>query len=275
MKTIPYFNMRFRTIGLFVVIACVLVNSMGIVWAQCNKTLVNGWGEPWEPFLMGTPDNASGFDMDMLEAVVTTAGCLLKHTENELPWKRHLKMIEDGQIDLVTAASWTQERAKYAYYTLPYRTEYLALYVRKGESGNYPITSIEDLLTVQFQIGTDLGVSYGIKVDRVLKMLGTRNQRVRITELNRKKLLKKRIDGYLSYLPDEQMLLDTLGLTDTIEQHPMPVINTGEIYFMLSKKRNSYEILEALNAAIVEIKTNGTYDGIVKTYSEKYGVSIW
>ncbi len=244
-------------------------------WAECNKTLVNGWGESWEPFIMGAPDNSDGFDMEILEAVVTTAGCGLEHTEIELPWKRHLKLIETGQIDLATAVSWNKERAEYAYYTLPYRSEYLALYVRKGEPGKYPITKFEDLLKLNFEIGTLLGVSYGNKTDTVLKKLGERNQIVPVFSLNHKKLVAKRIDGYLSNLPDEPILLKEMGLTDKIEQHPMPAINTGDIHIILSKKNNSPEVFEALNDALIRIKTNGTYSKIVKKYSDKYGVSDW
>ena len=155
--------------------------------------------------------------------------------------------------------------------------EYLGIYVRKGESSNYNITKIEDLLSNDFTIGAELGTSYGVRTDNILKQV----EKQRITSVpfnsgqNSKKLILKRMDGYLSYPASEVFLLKEHNAEDQVELHPMPLINTGDIYFMLSKKSNSYEILEALNAAFVEIKADGTYDKIIQKYSDLYGISQW
>ena len=55
----------------------------------------------------------------------------------------------------------------------------------------------------------------------------------------------------------------------------MEVINTGEIYFMVSKKGVSLETLNGLNNGIAKIKFDGTFDQIVAKYSKQYGVSKW
>ena len=47
--------------------------------------------------------------------------------------------------------------------------EYLGIYVRKGESSNYNITKIDDLLSNDFTIGAELGTSYGVRTDNILK----------------------------------------------------------------------------------------------------------
>ncbi len=93
------------------VFSCALI-FQSFAYADCNnKELINGWGGEWVPFIMGTADNPSGLDMDILDAVIAKAGCKWRNTEREVPWARHLKLVEAGKIDLATAASWTQERA--------------------------------------------------------------------------------------------------------------------------------------------------------------------
>ncbi len=261
----------FNTIILSMVF--VLMTSASVFGGACNKELVNGWSEEWIPFLSGTPTNASGLDMEILNAVVTGAGCTLKHTAKETPWKRHLAFIEKGKLDLASGASYTEERAKYAYFIGPYRAEYLALFVKKGEAAKYNISKFSDIESMDFKIGIDLGATYGPMVDAVLKKIGDRAQPIHNSILNRKKVLKGRLNGYLSYLPNEPMELKQSGID--IEMHPMPLINTGDIYFMLSKEANSKEIRDALQASLDKLKADGTLNAIFKKYSEKYGVAKW
>lgn len=88
---------------------------------------------------------------------------------------------------------------------------------------------------------------------------------------NQKKLLHKRIDCYMGYPVFEAMS----KYRDKIECHPMTLINTGGIHIALSKKNNTRADLEALNTSLARIRADGTYDRIVKKYSEKYGISKW
>ena len=264
---------RFCIFSIILSMIFVLIVSSSVFIDACNKELVHGWLETWEPFVLGTPTNASGLDMEILAAVVSGAGCTLKHTDNEIPWMRRLKWIEEGKLDLVSGASLTEERAKYAYFIGPYRAEYLALFVKKSNTVKYKISSFSDIEDMDFKIGTELGATYGPMVDSVLKKIGNRAEPIHNSNANRKKVLAGRLDGYLSYLPDEPIALKQLG-TD-IEMHPMPLINTGDIYIMLSKKANSNEIRNALQDSLDKMKTDDTLNIIFKKYSEKYGVAKW
>ncbi len=241
-------------------------------WSKCNKALSSGWDE-WEPFNIG---QYGGLDTEILKAVVTTAGCKFSPLKKPVPWKRHLLYIKSGKIDLATAASWTAERAEYAYFTLPYRAEYLAIFIRKGEEDRFPAT-LEGLVGSGLKLGALLGVSYGPKMDKILKKMGKRVQRIGGTGVTGQanKLLKKRFDGYLSYFPDEPIGLKKRNLAGKIVPLERMIINTGDIYIMLSKKSNSDEVFKCLNAAITKIKSDGTLNEIFQRYSKKYGVSKW
>lgn len=243
--------------------------------AVCDKELINGWGGAWEPFITGTYDKPSGFDMDILDAVVRTAGCTWKNTQSEIPWARHMAWIKSGKLDLATAVSWTQERAEFAYFTKPYRNEYVAIFVRKADIKKYVQLSLQDLASSKFNIGAELGNVYGGEMDSLLERMGNRVEYVNTNKQNINKLLSKRIDGYIGFIPFDSMHIIEEGHMKDIIMLPESLVSTGKVHIMLSKESNSKEILKALDAALAEIKTNGVYDQIIKKYSDKYGVSYW
>jgi polar amino acid transport system substrate-binding protein len=263
-----------KRIVLFSCLFMFSVNS-SILMAECNKELVNGWGGEWEPFLMGTYDEPEGLDIEILDAVIQASGCTWRNTELEIPWKRHLNWLRVGELDLATGASWTLERAEYAYFTKAYRSENVALFVRKADLKKYEQYSLQELADVLSGIGVEFGNTYGSEMGALLAKMGEKVQRVNGNKQNMPKLLGGRIDGYLGHLPYDAMQIKSKGHEDTIVMLPASLVNTGDIHFMLSKLANSEEVFRALDAGLAEIKANGTYDKIIKKYSEKYGLSHW
>lgn len=261
----------------FVLLSCLMILLTHTAWlkAECKKELVNGWGQEWAPFLMGTYDQPAGLDIEILDAVIKETGCTWRNTELEIPWKRHLKWLKLGEIDIATGASWTQERAEYAYFTKAYRSENVALFVRKEDIKKYEQYSLLELADVLTSIGVEFGNTYGPEMGALLVKMGEKVQRVNGNKQNILKLLGGRIDGYIGHLPFDAMLIKNKGHEAAIGYLPVSLINAGDIHIMISKLANSKEVYEAIEAALEKIKANGTYDKIIKKYSEKYGVSDW
>jgi len=246
------------------------------VTAACDKVLTNGWGIEWIPFEMGTPDNPSGFDMEMLEAIVKASGCTLKHSNEVIPWARRLHLVKKGLFDLTVGVSISKERKEAAYFTDAYRNEIIGVYVRKTDVDKYSKMAIDEIIDSDFVMGGELGNHYGNVMDGYLKRMGkNRMYRVIRNEQNMRMLIKGRIDGYIGFLPAETLLIKEQGYEDEIVLLPNFKIKTGGIHIMLTKKNNSPEILKALNSGLSEIRRNGTYDEIIKKYSEIYNVDEW
>ena len=72
-------------------------------------------------------------------------------------------------------------------------------------------------------------------------------------------------------MPAEPIRLNKMGLQKEIVPVPHFKINTGQVHFMLSKKPNSYQVVERLNEGLKEIKDNGVYEQILRKYVAKYG----
>jgi len=260
--------------SLMCVMFSLLIKS-SLLWAGCNKELINGWGENWPPFITGSYDKPSGLDMEILDAVVKTAGCSWKNTKSEIPWVRHMTWIKSGKLDLATAVTWTQERSEFAYFSKPYRNEYVAIFIRQTDAEKYAELSLQELSLSSFKVGSERGNTYGEAMDSVLKKMGEQVEYVTSDEQNILKLQGKRIDGYLGYIPSSAMLIKEQGLEQDIIALPQSLVSTGAVHIILSKKNNSLEIFKALDTALVEIKSNGIYDKIIKKYSEEYGVFYW
>lgn len=260
------------------VITLIALLSFGVsVQAECNKELKMGWSLPEPLGFLDATGNRIGFDIEILEAVVQRAGCTLSYypESGQLPWARHLKMLEHGELDLLASGSWKADRAKYAFYSFPYRSEHLAIYVRRGIIDQIKVHSIEDLPNINFSLGARRGTAYGLRTDKVIQQLGPTVHWINNPEQFQNMLLKKRIDGYLSYLTEEPVRLKKGNKDSLIKAHPSLIVKTGSVHILLSKKSNSYATLEALNAALIEIQSDGTYDDLVKKYELLYGISRW
>lgn len=268
-------NRIFKKLTLLINGLLLLSLSSAGVMAECNKELVNGWGGEWEPFLMGSYDKPKGLDIEILDAVVKASGCTWRNTELEIPWKRHLNWVKLGELDIATGASWTQERAEYAYFTKAYRREHVALFVREADVKKYEKHSLLALAGVLNGIGIEFGNTYGNEMGALLAKMGDKVQRVNDNKQNIAKLLGGRIDGYLGHLPYDAMQVKKKGHEGKIVYLPISLINTGDIHIMVSKLANSAAVFKAIDQGLAEIKANGTYDKIIKKYSDKYGLTHW
>ncbi len=259
---------------------CIFFTCSINAFAECEKTLKIAWMGLWEPFNLGSPSAPQGLDLEILDAIITEAGCNLVYSATYFPWARHIRMIESGETDLITAAGKTAEREKFSYLIGPYRSEHVGLYVLKTDIEKHSIQEPNDLLTQEFTLGTSIGYNYGNELNRVIKLLGKKNQAIPEREelpnrANYLKLKANRIDGYLGYPVVETLDLKAMGVEDDIVLHPMPLIKTGDIYILLSKKSNTQEIANTLQNSLERIKANGVYGTILKKYSERYNISKW
>lgn len=243
------------------------INSIAL--ADCNnKELVNGWGGNWTPFIMGTANKPSGLDMDILDAVIRKAGCRWINTDDPIPWKRHLKLIELGRLDLATAASWTEERSNYAYFTEPYRTEHVAIYVLKENFKRFSELSLEQLVLKGFRLGVARGDVHGEIMGQFVYELGSNVHVVDSNSQNIEKLLLNRIDGFIGYPPSDTIEIKKKKVS--ISVLPKTVQPTGKVHIMLSKENNSLEVFEALNQAVIDLHKDGTIKKIKMKYESLF-----
>jgi len=255
-----------------IVLYCLILISSSI--AQESKVLKYGWGGQWPPFWeKAETGELTGFDIDILNAAAADAGFTVSFTTYKVPWARNMHSIKTGFLDIASSALKTEEREKYAYFTTPYRRELVGLYFHKENVDNYEINVIEDLLKYKkIRIGTELGCSYGDRIDSVFKKLGDGVKEVSdYDSKNWQKLTRRRIDCYLGYPTYENTIKDSGELV----LHKMPLIETGVLHFMLSKKTTTKERFQAFDLSLKKILAGEEYKAITEKYRTKYGIKRW
>jgi polar amino acid transport system substrate-binding protein len=226
-----------------------------------------GW-ELWYPYQYhNSEQQLTGLDVDIFNAVMSQAN--LSVTFTELPWKRHLQYIKTGEMDLAMGASHTPDRGSYAYFTLPYRTETVKLYVKKGQLDTIKLNSLADLVNSPYMIGVEGGYYYGKEYQELIKQPKFHAQVNEVIDIeeNVKLLLKGHIDGFLVDPVTMKAFVNKYKMQGEFEQHHI-TIYSDDIYIMVSKKMKDSTLVTKINKAITELKHSGKLDEIISNWTK-------
>ena len=222
---------------------------------QTNGKLVVALEGAWQPWSYhDESDTLVGYDVEVSRAIAEKLGVEPEYVESD--WDSLFAGLDAGRFDIVcNGVEVTDERAKTYDFTTPYGYIHTALAVRKD---NEDIKSFEDLkgkTTANSLASTymELAESYGATVQGI----DTLEETIQL-------LTAGRIDAtlnadvsfydYLNVHPDADFKL--VAQTEDASHVAIPV----------RKGDDSASLLEAINAAIDELRA----DGILKELSEKY-----
>lgn len=178
-----------------------------------------------------------------------------------LPFKRGLKMVEHGEIDLMIGVLRRPEREAYAFFlTPPYKNQTnKAFYVLKGKEDI--ITRYEDLRSLK--IGTQLGGRYfpRFDADTSIEKWG-----VKSTDLCVKMLLARRIDAFINTETAGDYRIAKLGMSDVIGKAEYVYEEQQDVYMILSKQSPYASRVAEFNEAITDLVEQGQFERIRKEY---------
>ena len=221
---------------------------------QKSGKLVVALEGAWQPWSYhDTSDTLVGYDVEVSRAIAEKLGVEPEYVESD--WDSLFAGLDAGRYDMVcNGVEVTEERAKTYAFTTPYGYIHTALAVRKD---NEDIHSFEDLkgkTTANSLASTymELAESYGATVQGI----DTLEETIQL-------LTAGRIDAtlnadvsfydYLNVHPDADFKL--VAQTAEASHVAIPVLKSEDTAY-----------LDALNAAMVELRADGT----LKTLSEKY-----
>ncbi|NDP59547.1 MAG: EAL domain-containing protein [Oxalobacteraceae bacterium] len=214
--------------------------------------------QDYPPFSTGmTDDTAGGFTVDLWKAVADEAG--LPYTMHVRPFHQVLSEFRAGKADVLINLAISDERRRFADFTVPHVIVNGAVFVRKNTSG---IRSEDDLagksvIVVNGDLAHDYAVTRGWEKQLVL---------VNTAAAGLQLLASGKHDAMLLSKLTGMQTLHTKRLTN-LEALKFPAGFAQRFAFAVHK--GEPELLGRLNEALAVTKSNGIYDAL---YLKWFGV---
>lgn len=229
----------------------------------CQLTM--GW-DPWEPYhYRDVGGEVRGLDIELVAAIARAADCSVRYDQED--WATLLSRVRNGEVDMLSGATRTSERERFAWFTVPYRTESFRLYMRRGEVEASAADTVADLLAAGKRIGVVSEYVYSDEVEALAAdpRYADQFEAVAVGAVNFEKLLNQDIDALIEDGYVAASIVRKKGLENQVEEHPL-VVSSGDVHLMLSRDSVDEQTVTRINAALAELKESGNYQRIIERY---------
>ncbi len=237
-----------------------------------KSSLKAGWyiNEPYQYLeSISRSVNLSGMDVELLN--LYSRNLNIKIDYQELDWDHQLSMLKAGNLDLISNIAYSDERAKFLYYSIPYRYEEYAFFTQKLYT-NLVFTNIKDFVESIKMQGLKLGIVEGmVYADPGLDaFLNDPINRANITKYSNamsalNALLREDIDGVIDDKVSSSLAVLKSGKQSQIQEIDLHI--GGPIYIAFNKQTLSESTVEKFNEAIREYQGNNEFNKIVRAYT--------
>lgn len=210
----------------------------------------------WPPFRMQDDDGLYGLDMDLLELVGKHAQ--LFFDVQRMPWRRALRELELGNIQMMVGLAHTAERAEYIHYLEPaYAYCRPAFYGLKGTG--VAVQSYADLY--EQPVGMVTGSAYFERFD-------DDEQLDKVAVASESQLLSMLLAQNLSLIigTDCQMDYDIQLAGLAVQKMAWQPDASIGLYYGLSKKLKQQELADRLSLALSELLAEGQLESLQRRY---------
>ncbi|MFC3031601.1 substrate-binding periplasmic protein [Pseudoalteromonas fenneropenaei] len=221
------------------------------VWGErrCEVTAKVGLAAEWPPLVIYQGQHTTGLDVEIARLVFNDAAICLEF--KRLPSSaRSLTEMEKGEIDLALMTSFTEERAKYGEFSIPYRLEKMRLFTSHAALSD---TSLSQALERGYNIGVSIGSYYGEEFEAIR---GGEYQTAVVEVASAKRRAQLLMLGRLDLIIEDEITGRYLFAQSKkpIFMSDYPVHDNG-VHFIWRKGFFTVEQIAAINTAIVARKT--------------------
>jgi polar amino acid transport system substrate-binding protein len=231
--------------------------AAGWTWSGCSKTM-SVVPEDWAPYsYQDKPGHFTGLDIELMQAIFKEAGCKLEF-KTDIPRLRRHAMHKDGRLDVLFAASETEERKQFSWFTKAYRDEVTGLFARGDDAARFAqLRGFADVLSAREAVLSPNAGWYGDDYAKNLPDLMAAglvqnfedfDQALRMLKAGRAGLLMGDV-GAVTYSAREKVKTAVALLPFTPNRDP--------VHLMLSKKSTTQADVDALDGAIARLEKRG------------------
>jgi polar amino acid transport system substrate-binding protein len=251
LKPFVHYWLKFSRL-LLIIGLCIGLNGQAMAdlpSALAGKTLVVGSESDYAPFSFGeSPAKLQGFNVDLWQALALQSQ--LNYRFRVAPLPQLLEEFKQGQIDVLINCAQSEERHRYADFSVPVMVVKNAFFVRKGQSA---IQAEADLT------GKAIIVREGALTRDYVIAKGWQKHMVVVKSIQEglKLLASGKYDALLAAkLPTLKLIAELkLASLEAID------IDTGEpMRLSFAVPEGKVELLAEINQGLSLLKTTGTYD---------------
>ncbi|MBH1989845.1 MAG: transporter substrate-binding domain-containing protein [Alphaproteobacteria bacterium] len=240
-----------------------------------DKKLRIGWVnfDPYYSLIKseGGLERLTGLDAELVRAIAKAAGYSADY--DFIQWGTQIQNLKEGKQHFAAAATFTEERSKFVYFSEPYRKEENSFYTRKGFGSKFSFRSgdmqgfIESLKKSKSKIALLEGMVYASpEINKFVADPGNKQYLVFTKNVYESidLLLRGGVDGFL-----DDRILSSTAIWKTKNSDKIEEVYLGigvPIHLMFSKKSVPESVMKEINGAIQSIKSDGTYSRVVSEY---------
>lgn len=217
---------------------------------------------PFPPHIVLSETQPEGINVRMIQAVAAQVGCTVRFVH--APWARALKLLEQGDIDVVSQLTYNEERAKYIAFIGPHLEE--RVWLIADPSKVPPLRQLSDLTrwpaTVSIAV---LNGAYFGEVFQQVRNAPSMQRRFYPVVSNQDKLALLESGRVQAVLEEESAWKWRVQNTLTAFK-PLLLVHSDPVYFGFSRVSVSPELLIKLVAAWQQLYANGELQQIRRHY---------
>lgn len=203
----------------------------------------------WEPFVIEDASGQHGIDMAILTELSHRMGKVL--VLPPCPWRRCLKMLEDGDIDVLSSFAYTAEREKFAFYIKPaYSRVSPVFYVR--QDGQTVISLYEDLSTLAIGSVVDSRYFEPFDSDRSLNKFEASSEMLLLRMLE-----AKRVDVIVGSDANVDFEIRRNDLDDIITKAEFRPDHHNDIHIAVSRNSPLMSQTDQISKIITDLREEG------------------
>jgi len=228
-------------------------------------TLTIGVAKSFPPYHINNADGSwGGISIDIARALVNGANCQLN--VKEVPWLRSIKLLEKGDIHLLSNYTQNNVRNKFSQFIGPHHIEKVVLIAHQAVSPN--VNSADLLSEFDGRIGITRGNSFGNDFDKNILSKGhVKDKLVYIKNtINRHRML---FTGRIDAMFDDELSALYLLAKDKETSKKFDIrfsLKANPVYFGISVKTLGKQLQTKLNDSWLKIIDSHTLSEIYQTY---------
>jgi len=209
------------------------------------------------PFMYGAEGKVLGVYPAILAEAFKKMGVPLEM--EAVPWKRAIAAIDEGKAG-VGGIYKNEERLKKYDYSDKLFDEVIQVYVRKG--AEFAFSGVPSLIGKK--VGVLRGWSYGDDFDAAAKAGKIITDEAEGDAQNFAKLAAGRIDAVLAIRESGDINMASPDMAKAVAALPTP-LSSSPSFLAFNKSAKKTDVLAKFNAAIAQMKADGSLDALVKS----------